>query len=88
MANKYTSMPSLVVSEKQKTDEWCEQVLNSIISYMGSDSGIYQSSRVKDIRNYQIYNGVLNQSDYTYLTEQYGLTYPARLVNYPIILSI
>ena len=85
MANKYTSMPSLVVSEKQKTDEWCEQVLNSIISYMGSDSGIYQSSRVKDIRNYQIYNGVLNQSDYTYLTEQYGLTYPARLVNYPII---
>ena len=85
MANKYTSMPSLVVSEKEKTDEWCEQVLNSIISYMGSDSGIYESSRVDDIRNYQIYNGILNQSDYVYLTEQYGLTYPARLVNYPII---
>tara|TARA_R110002020_G_scaffold20393_1_gene69891 strand:- start:924 stop:3227 length:2304 start_codon:yes stop_codon:yes gene_type:complete len=85
MENKYTSMPSLVVSEKEKTKEWCAQVLKSIISYMGSDTGIYQSNRVHDIRNYQIYNGILNQSDYTYLTEQYGLTYPARLVNYPII---
>ena len=28
---------------------------------------------------------MLNQSDYKYITEQYGLTYPARLVNYPII---
>jgi len=78
-------MPSMVVAEKEKTQEWCEQVLHAIVSYMGIEDGAYSSSRTKDIRNYQIYNGVLNQSDYKYITEQYGLTYPARLVNYPII---
>ena len=85
MAKKYSSMPSLVISDKEKNDEWCRQVIHAIVSYMGTEGGTYSSSRVRDIRNYQIYNGVLNQSDYTYLTEQYGLTYPARLVNYPII---
>ena len=85
MENKYKSMPSMVVSEKEKNDEWCEQVLNSITRYMTSGDSTYNSSRLKDIRNYQIYNGDINQADYTYLTEQYGLTYPARLVNYPII---
>ena len=85
MATKYSSMPSMVVSEKEKNDVWCEQVLDSIVSYMGYDGGSYYTSRVKDIKNYQVYNGTINQSDYKYITEQYGLTYPARLVNYPII---
>jgi len=85
MDQKYTSMPSMVIADKEKNDEWCEQVLNAITSYMGSDGGEYSTSRTRDIRNYQIYNGELNQGDYKYITEQYGLTYPARLVNYPII---
>jgi len=85
MENRYKSMPSMVVSEKEKTKDWCRQVLNAITSYMGSEGGEYYASRAKDIRNYQVYNGVLNQGDYKYITEQYGLTYPARLVNYPII---
>ena len=85
MENTYSSMPSMVISEKEKNEEWCRQVLKSITSYMGSGGGSYYTSRVKDVRNYQIYNGVLSQADYTYITEQYGLTYPARLVNYPII---
>ena len=78
-------MPPLVLSEAEKTPEWCEQVLDSIISYMSYDDGFYLSGRTKDIRNYLIYNGQVNQQDYSYITEQYGLTYPARLVNYPII---
>ena len=85
MAKKYTSMPSMVVGDKEKNNEWCEQVLDAIVSYMGTDGGDYSSSRAKDIKNYQVYNGSINQSDYKYITEQYGLTYPARLVNYPII---
>ena len=85
MAKKYTSMPSMVVGDKDKNNEWCEQVLDAIVSYMGTDGGSYASSRAKDIKNYQVYNGSINQSDYKYITEQYGLTYPARLVNYPII---
>ena len=85
MDQKYTSMPSMVIADKEKNDEWCEQVLNAITSYMASEGGDYSTSRNRDIRNYQIYNGELNQGDYKYITEQYGLTYPARLVNYPII---
>jgi len=85
MDQKYTSMPSMVIADKEKNDEWCEQVLNAITSYMSSDGGEYSTQRTRDIRNYQIYNGELNQGDYKYITEQYGLTYPARLVNYPII---
>lgn len=85
MERKYTTMPSMVVSDKEKNDEWCLQVLEAITSYMSVTEGHYKSSRINDVRNYQIYNGVLSQDDYTYITEQYGLAYPARLVNYPII---
>ena len=85
MENRYKSMPSMVVAEKEKTQDWCRQVLTAVTSYMGAEGGTHYSSRAKDIRNYQIYNGVLTQGDYAYITEQYGLTYPARLVNYPII---
>ena len=85
MDQKYTSMPSMVIADKEKNDEWCEQVLNAVTSYMATEGGDYSTSRNRDIRNYQIYNGELNQGDYKYITEQYGLTYPARLVNYPII---
>ena len=85
MENRYKSMPSMVIAEKDKTQDWCRQVLNSVTGYMGAEGGSYHSTRTKDIRNYQIYNGQLSQGDYSYITEQYGLTYPARLVNYPII---
>ena len=85
MEKTYTTMPSMVISEKEKNDEWCLSVLEAITSYMSVSEGHYANSRVSDIKNYQIYNGVLNQSDYKYITEQYGLAYPARLVNYPII---
>ena len=85
MENRYKSMPSMVIAEKDKTKDWCRQVLNAVTGYMGAEGGSYHSSRSKDIRNYQIYNGQLTQGDYSYITEQYGLTYPARLVNYPII---
>ena len=57
MKNKYSSMPSMLVSEKEKNKEWCEQVLNAITGYMGTEGGNYNSTRVRDIRNYQVYNG-------------------------------
>ena len=66
MKNRYKSMPSMVIAEKEKTKDWCRQVLNSITNYMGAEGGSYHSSRAKDIRNYQIYNGVLSQGDYSY----------------------
>tara|TARA_Y100000593_G_scaffold30492_1_gene60372 strand:- start:1405 stop:3699 length:2295 start_codon:yes stop_codon:yes gene_type:complete len=85
MRRKITSFPSMVVSEKEKNKEWCNNVLDSIIGYMSHNDSTYTTSRTNDIGNYAIYNGDINQDDYAYITEQYGLTYPARLVNYPII---
>ena len=82
---KITSFPSMMVSEKEKNEEWCDSVLNAIIGFMSYDDSTYQAARTKDIGNYSIYNGKINQADYSYITEQYGLSYPARLVNYPII---
>ena len=79
------SFPSMLVPEKEKDDKWCLQVVNAIVNYMGYKDGFYTKSRYDDVLNYQIYNGQLNQDDYKYVTEQYGITYPARLVNYPII---
>jgi hypothetical protein len=85
MSREYTSFPSMMVSEKEKNQEWCETVLGSIVSYMSYNESSYGDSRTRDINNYSIYNGNINQGDYAYITEQYGLSYPARLVNYPII---
>ena len=45
----------------------------------------YRNNRLNDIQNYNIYNGDLDLEDFKYITEQYGMAYPARLVNYPII---
>jgi len=85
MKRKIASFPSMMVSEKEKNKEWCSDVLDSIVGYMSHNDSTYTTSRNNDIGNYAIYNGEINQDDYSYITEQYGLSYPARLVNYPII---
>jgi hypothetical protein len=87
MSENYSSkkFPTLYVSEKEKTEEWCESVLNGIVNYISDDEGRLQENRTSDIVNYQIYNGYLNNADLEYITNQYGTSFPARLVNYPII---
>ena len=85
MSKKHSIFPSMMVSEKEKNDEWCNSVLGSITSYMSYNESSHGDARARDINNYSIYNGNINQGDYAYITEQYGLSYPARLVNYPII---
>ena len=67
-------MPSMVISEKDKTQDWCRQVLNAVTSYMGAEGGAYHTARTKDIRNYQIYNGQLNQADYNYINQADGIS--------------
>ena len=46
-----TSFPSMMVSEKEKNDEWCNRVLEAVISYMTYGESPYESSRTKDIKN-------------------------------------
>jgi len=77
--------PAQFVLESEKTQEWCETWVNAIVQYMAYAESPYRNSRTNDIQNYNIYNGDLDLEDFKYITEQYGMAYPARLVNYPII---
>ena len=85
MAKYNQPFPSMMVGEHEKTEEWCDQVINSIIGYMAYSGSVFRNSRAADIQNYNVYNGRIEASDFKYITEQYGMAYPARLVNYPII---
>tara|TARA_R100001591_G_scaffold102469_1_gene109497 strand:- start:2781 stop:5081 length:2301 start_codon:yes stop_codon:yes gene_type:complete len=79
------SFPAQFVLEEDKTDAWCEQWVDAVVNYMSYNETAYQNSRLNDVQNYNIYNGNIDLNDFKYITEQYGMSYPARLVNYPII---
>ena len=80
-----SSFPPQFVLESEKTEEWANQWVNAVVAYMSYAESPYKNSRLNDIQNYNIYNGTLDLEDFKYITEQYGMAYPARLVNYPII---
>ena len=79
------AMPRMLLSDKDKNEKWCDSMIDYIVGYLTDSSGSLTLNRYKDIRNYNMYNGQIHLNDYKYLTEQYGTTYPARLVNYPIV---
>ena len=80
-----SSFPAQFVLESEKTEEWANQWVDAVVAYMSYTESPYKNSRLNDIQNYNIYNGNLDLEDFKYITEQYGMSYPARLVNYPII---
>jgi len=80
-----SSFPPQFVLESEKTEEWADQWVSAVVAYMSYVESPYKNSRLNDIQNYNIYNGTLDLEDFKYITEQYGMAYPARLVNYPII---
>ena len=80
-----SSFPPQFVLESEKTEEWANQWVNAVVAYMSYTESPYKNSRLNDIQNYNIYNGNLDLEDFKYITEQYGMSYPARMVNYPII---
>lgn len=79
------NFPSQLIADKEKDEKWCESMLDAIVSRGDYGESPDKVSRAKDIKNYDVYNGNFARDDYKYLTEQYGASYPARLVNYPII---
>ncbi len=85
MDYKQSIFPPQFVLESEKTEEWANKWVDAVVSYMAYIDSPYHNSRLNDIQNYNIYNGSLELQDFKYITEQYGMAYPARLVNYPII---
>lgn len=77
--------PKQLIPDNEKDEDWGKKTIKSVIShYDGYDS--FQTTRQKKFDNYQLVDGNFNQKEYEYVTKMYGLTTPARLVNYPIIL--
>jgi len=82
----YTNFPRQLLSDKEKTKEWCEQNLDAMSPYIAQhNNSLYVNDRYKDIRNYQAYHGHFDPKDYEHVTDQYGTPFPARMTNYNII---
>jgi hypothetical protein len=82
----YNNFPRQLLSDKEKTKEWCEQNLDAMAPYIAQyNNNLYINDRYKDIRNYQAYHGHFDPKDYEHVTDQYGTPFPARMTNFNII---
>src|ERR1700751_1138686 len=76
--------PDLYVPESGKTQEWCERVLKAISQY-SIKSTAFRNERIKDFKNYDMFKGTYDLKAFDYITNQFGVVAPARLVHYPWI---
>lgn len=80
-----STAPRQKLSRSQKTKEWGRQNVDHIIKLAGSTST--NSYLSKDKINYDLYNNIIDRSEFTYVTDAFGLgeEAPARLNNFNII---
>ena len=76
--------PKQFLPDSEKTQEWCEQNLRAIAKNLEITNETIVNEKNIDINNYMLYNGHVNMKDYEYITDQYGIPYPAQLNNFPI----
>jgi len=80
-----SDFPKQFVPDSEKNEEWCEKNIKAIVAELEqSNAEGSTSSYDKDVRNYRLYNGDLIYDDYSYVTEQYKMTSPATMGNYPL----
>lgn len=77
--------PRQNIPEAKKDKDWHMACVNSVINYTRDYNG-FVDSRKKDHENYLIAAGEFDHKQFKYVTDMYGMTAPARLVNYPIIM--
>jgi hypothetical protein len=78
--------PKQNIPDSKKNEEWHLDCINSILKYHKSWN-TFVDSRKKDHENYLIVAGEFDHKQYEYVTDMYGMTSPARFVNYPIIIN-
>lgn len=85
-------LPDQRRSTAQKTDEWGKDCVNALISYTNFGWLGSNPSWRQDIHTYyDMYNGIIDDADYTHVLKPYGKDrqrFPAKLHNYPIIKPI
>jgi len=77
--------PQQNIPERDKDEQWHIDNIRAIMFYH-RDYTSFIDSRKKDHENYLISAGEFDHKQYEYVTDMYGLTSPARLVNYPMIM--
>ncbi len=83
--NDTAQFPRQNIPREKKNEEWVLNCVNSILSYQDTGDR-YRNEKVKDHENYLIAEGYFDTKQFEYVTDMYGITAPARLVNYPIIM--
>jgi len=81
-------LPRQKVPRKKKTTQWGKNVIDELEGISTSDSHNGRSSRWKKKLNYDLYNGILDKSDFEYVINPYGFDqgdFPANLQHYDII---
>ena len=77
--------PKQNIPEEKKTEEWHKDCLDAVLrNHQGSNK--FTQERIKDYENYLLVHGQFDTKQFKYVTDMYGITAPARLVNYPIIM--
>jgi hypothetical protein len=79
------NLPKQNIPESKKTEQWHLDCVNAIV-HQHKSNGSYDDEARKDFENYLIVQGKFDNKQYEYVTDMYGITSPARLVNYPMIL--
>jgi len=46
MASKVSGFPSMVLKESEKTDEWCNSVVDAIVSYMSYQNSSFNTQMI------------------------------------------
>lgn len=76
--------PKQKIARSKKGKQWGIANVDNIINMAGITNTIHSA---KDKVNYDLYNNIIDRSDFNYVTNPYGLAeqFPARLNNYNII---
>lgn len=78
-----TVFPRQNIPESQKDEQWHLDCIHYFLNQQQVET--YIANKTKDFENYLIAAGDFNKDQFKYLTDMYGMTAPARLVNYPLI---
>ena len=83
------NFPRQKLARTAKTETWGKEMVDSIIKLSRVYNSQSQPDAVNKKVNYDLYNGIINNSDFTYVTNPYGLdkNFPAKFTHYDIISS-
>jgi len=86
----YDNLPRQKLSIKKKNKEWRESCVDGYIN-LSTNTSSMSSRRDELAKYYDLYNGVVDESDYSKLLKPYGKdrkNFPSTLRNFPIIKPI